>query len=89
MLDSVLEVVYLVGFIVAAAVRAWARLRTKSSRIQAKRPSKLDSALLSLTSLGMFLLPLTYLFTPWLGFLDYELPSWAGWLGVALFVSAL
>lgn len=35
--------------------------------------------------LGMQILPLIYLFTPWLDFANYHLPIWAGWFGAVTF----
>jgi hypothetical protein len=37
----------------------------------------------------MIVLPLLYVFTPWLSFADYRLPSWASWAGVIVFAAAL
>jgi protein-S-isoprenylcysteine O-methyltransferase Ste14 len=45
--------------------------------------------LLLLLFLGNFILPLVYIFTPWLNFADYTLPAWAGRLGVVILVGAL
>ena len=36
---------------------------------------------------GIFI-PLFYLFTPWLDFADYTLPSWLSWTGAILFICA-
>jgi protein-S-isoprenylcysteine O-methyltransferase Ste14 len=30
-------------------------------------------------------LPLIYIFSDWLNFANYELPQWAGWIGVVIF----
>ncbi len=34
------------------------------------------------------LLPMLEIFSPWLRFADYHLPTWVGWSGVILFVGA-
>jgi protein-S-isoprenylcysteine O-methyltransferase Ste14 len=48
-----------------------------------------DATLTALPGLGMFLLPIVYVLTPWLDFADYHLPLWAGWIGVAVFALAI
>lgn len=49
--------------------------------------------LLFLVFLGMQVLPLIYLFTPWLGFANYAFSGWLsrlmGWAGAGVFVVAL
>jgi len=49
----------------------------------------LEKLLLFVTSSGMVLVPLLYVLTPWLDFADYQLPVWAGWLGVAVLAVSL
>ena len=44
---------------------------------------------MALTSLGLLILPLIYVLTPWLDFADYHLPDWAGWLGMIVFAGEL
>ena len=48
-----------------------------------------DALLTGLPGLGMFVLPLIYVLTPWLHFADYHLPPWAGWIGVAIFALSI
>lgn len=48
----------------------------------------MDIILISAAGIAMAL-PLFYLFTPWLGFADYCLPEWMGWIGTAVFAMAL
>ncbi len=63
--------------------------RQKGQR-QTRKPSsnKLDLDLDTLTGLGL-ILPMVYIFTPWLDFADYYLPSWFSLAGVLLFIVAL
>ncbi len=53
------------------------------------RGTVLDKSLMAITSLGLFVLPLIYIFSTWLDFADYSLPVWAGGIGAALFAFAL
>lgn len=88
MLDNIFEVVWLVGFVAFASIRVWARRQSKQNVVEGSRPSPVDSTLLAVSSLGTFLVPLFYLFTPWLSFAEYRLPEWAGWVGAAVFAAA-
>jgi len=49
----------------------------------------MEKSILGLLFLGGFLLPLLYSTTSWLDFANYTLPTWAGWIGVALIAAAL
>ena len=48
-----------------------------------------ELTLLAVLGVGTMLLPLLYLFTPWLGFADYRLPAWAPWCGSVAMGAAL
>ncbi len=50
--------------------------------------SRMDLFLDALTNLAQ-IVPLVYIFTSWLDFADYRLPSWFSWAGVLLFIVAL
>ena len=99
MLDNTFEVVWLVGFIAGCAVRAVGVLRVKRgwrgkpNAVTDDRTPRSDWPLLLLVFLGMQVIPLLYVLTPWLDFADYDLPAWAGWtaglLGAAVFAVAL
>ena len=62
--------------------------KPKKNQLKKNLESRLEQTLLSLSSLG-FLLPLVYLFSSWLEFADYALPSWVSWIGAGLFAAAL
>jgi len=97
MLDNTFEVVWLIGFVAGSVIRAgWTlphRRRNKQRRILDDRMTKPEWLLLCLTSLGLIIFPLLYVFTNRLDFADYALPTWAslaaGWVGVPVFVIAL
>jgi protein-S-isoprenylcysteine O-methyltransferase Ste14 len=42
-----------------------------------------------LAFIGLQVLPLVYIFSTWLDFADYSLPTWADWTGASEFVLAL
>ncbi|CAM2065401.1 protein-S-isoprenylcysteine O-methyltransferase [Sulfidibacter corallicola] len=80
---SFFEWSYLAGFVIGSAVRA----RFTTGR-RSQSPPKKDP-LLVLPTLGMVLIPLTYLLTPWFAFADYTLPIWLQALGLPIFAWAI
>jgi protein-S-isoprenylcysteine O-methyltransferase Ste14 len=85
--DAVFEVVFLVGFVAGSVIRIVYTAGRRAKAIR-KRKSTLDIVLISLAGVGLDA-PLVYLFTPWLGFADYDLPGWLGWVGTVVFAAAL
>jgi protein-S-isoprenylcysteine O-methyltransferase Ste14 len=80
---------FLVGFCVYVGIRGFYKQRTKSNQIAIGRMDFLEKALLVLLIPGALVLPLVYLFTPWLGFADYRLPMGADLCGLLLMLAAL
>lgn len=64
------------------------RLAMRQKRIAASYYRPLDVALDMLAFLGMHVIPLVFVFSPWLDFANYSLPGWAGWLGLPVLVGA-
>jgi len=89
MFGSIFEVIWLIGLIMGSVIRAIYARRPKKDEITVDRNTRLENLLLFLSSLGLIVLPLFYVFSPWLDFADYHLPTWAGWFGVAIFAFAL
>jgi len=54
-----------------------------------RRVDAVEKILLVAVALGSLLLPVLYLFTPWLAFADYPLPAFAPWCGVVVMAGAL
>lgn len=54
--------------------------------IRSNRNTRLDTSLFLAVSLGGFLIPLLYVFTPLFSFADYSIPRWVGVTGVAVLV---
>ncbi len=89
MSSSFFQGVYFGLVTVASCVRAvYIRHHKKNADVGDHR-TVADAVLTALPVFGMFLLPLTYVLTPWLDFADYRLPPWAGWIGVAIFALAI
>ena len=83
------SVLFLVGFVAYTAIRGVYARRSKRVSTAHRRVDALEKALLLLVIPPSLVLPLLYLFTPWLGFADYRLPAWAGWCGAAVMLAAL
>ncbi len=86
---STFKILYWVGFAAAGLLRMKEARPSKQNRIAKDREPLLDRLLLFPPFLGMFVIPLVYVLTPWLAFADYSLPAWAGWLGAVIFVLGL
>jgi protein-S-isoprenylcysteine O-methyltransferase Ste14 len=88
-MDDTFEIIFIVGFILGSVIRARYTRPCKRNTISAEHKTPLDTVLVFLASTGLGILPLLYLLTRWLDFADYHLPTWAGWLGAAVFAVAL
>ena len=83
------NLVFLVGFIAYVSIRGVYKRRTQINQQAVSRADAVEKILIALVIPGSLLLPVVYLFTPWLGFADYHLPALAPWLGTALMIAAL
>jgi len=82
------NLVFLVGFIVYLGIRYVFARRTRGNEKAISRIGR-DSILIVIVGVGSLLLPVLYLFTPWLAFADYRLPARAPWFGTAVMCLAL
>ena len=85
----IFKIVYGIGFILVLIVRLPYWWLTRSTRVAVDRKTVGENILLTLLRVGNGALPLVYIFTPWLSFADYRLPSWAGWVGAAILTISL
>lgn len=86
---SFFEIVYWVALVVEMVIRAPINKQRKKEAMSEQRVTLQEKILLFLLLLGMFILPLVYSASTWLDFANYSLPSWAGWVGVAMIVGAI
>lgn len=90
---NLFEILFLVGLIAEEVIRFPHRRRQRrewrEKRMAETRLRPLDFALDMLAFTGMEVIPLVYIFTPWLDFADYALPSWVRWFGVPILVAAV
>ena len=85
---SLFEIIYIIGLVVGSTVRILYTRHYRKNIITLNRKTGLDILLTNLAGLG-FILPLLYLFSPWLDFASYRLPKGTGWLGAVLFAAAI
>ena len=83
------SILFLIGFVVYTAIRGVYARRCKREPTVHRRVDALEKALLLLVIPASMILPLLYLFTPWLRSADYRLPAWAPWCGTAVMLAAL
>lgn len=86
---SIFEIVYWVALVVEMVIRAPINKQRKKEAMSERRVTLQEKILLFLLLLGMFILPLVYSASTWLDFANYSLPSWAGWVGLAMIVGAI
>ena len=86
---SIFTAVYFIALIIEIIIRVPLNRKRKQEKMSERRVTSQEQILLGLLSLGGFFVPLIYALTNWLGFADYTLPAWAGWLGVVLTAAAL
>ena len=83
------NIVFLIGFIAYVVIRGIYGSRAKNNEKAVSRADGLDRAVMVIVFMGCLLLPIVYLFTPWLAFADYHLPAFVPWFGAAVMVVAL
>ena len=88
-MEGTFKLVWGIGFITVFVVRLPYYWMARTTRVVVDRKKLLEKTLLALVSVGVGVLPLVYVFTSWLSFADYRLPSWAAWTGAAIFVFSL
>ncbi|WP_189523466.1 protein-S-isoprenylcysteine O-methyltransferase [Nostoc sp. PA-18-2419] len=90
MSEETRKIVFLVGFIITYTIRFYfAGLAKHNKKVVDGRVTVLEKVLLFLVIIGIFVLPLVNVFTPWFDFAAYDLPNWTGWLGTIVFGLAI
>ena len=84
-----LKIIYLAGVLSSFAIRVPYQRARKQNIITDDRKTTQEIMLLVLVTIGMIVLPFTYVFSPVLKFADYVLLLWANGLGVLAFAIAL
>lgn len=87
--DIAFQVAYVAGLVAGSGIRLWYGRKYRQERKAIIRTEGLVVGLLASLWGVSILLPFVFIFTHWLGFADYHLPTWAGWAGVVLFALAV
>src|SRR5262249_16373175 len=89
MSNNTFKAIFLVGLVAYLIVLYRPNMKQyRKTTITMIRSKKLDRLLDVLTDMGQ-IIPIVYVFTPWLGFANFRLPTWLGFVGVAIFIAAL
>ena len=83
------NIVFLVGFIAYVVIRGVFEQRSKGNEQVLSRSDRRETVLIVIMAIGSMLLPILYLFTPFLSFADYKLPGFLPWIGAPVMVLAL
>lgn len=83
------KVIFMIGFVASNVIRLPHQQQNQQNIITDDRKTPLEKGLLLLVFLGMIVLPLVYVFSPWLNFANYESPWWSTILGTLSFAIAL
>jgi protein-S-isoprenylcysteine O-methyltransferase Ste14 len=87
--DTVLKLIYVAGLVAQIIIRAPFNRKRRRERVAVTRADWREGVVLAVFFLGMFVLPVLYVTTPWLSFANYRLPDWAAGPGVGLVAGAL
>ena len=83
-------ILYLAGLVFSEALRLPRRVARSQSSREWSRTSLAnrlpESLVLGAVLIGIWALPIVYVFTDWLKPLDYSLPAWSIWLGACVFL---
>lgn len=82
-------IAFWVTIVTQIIIRTPINKKRKMEKMSEQHVTGMEKSILGLLFLGGFLLPLLYSTTNWLDFANYTLPTWAGWIGVALIAAAL
>lgn len=92
------QILFIIGFMIGVVIRVSCVSRVphwwkKKQTLVQDKENALDKLIMLPVFLGMIVIPVLYLVTSWLDFLDYHLPKWAsfvaGGFGVVFFALAL
>ena len=89
MFENLFPISYIAGLIVGSFIRARYVRKHRQDRKAIFREEGLVAGLLASLWGITILLPLLYIFTRWLSFANFALPTWIGWVGVVTFTFAL
>ncbi|MEM9141540.1 MAG: protein-S-isoprenylcysteine O-methyltransferase [Bacteroidota bacterium] len=84
----IFEIVFIVFMVVMGIIRRPFEKAVKDNSIDVQKKDTEEKILLGLTFLGMSIIPLVYILSPWLNFANYQLPLYLQLMGVVVMVLA-
>jgi protein-S-isoprenylcysteine O-methyltransferase Ste14 len=81
--------VFFLAMLVEIIIRAPINKKRRLEKMNERHVTGQEITLLFLLWSGMFILPIIYAATNWLDFANYQLPTWASWLGVLIIAGAV
>ena len=82
------QIVFGIGFVAFYAIHFVYGWHRRGRIIVDIRFDLLEKFLLAFVTLGLLLIPLIYLLSPWLKFAEYAAPSWMIWPGAVIMLAA-
>jgi protein-S-isoprenylcysteine O-methyltransferase Ste14 len=90
MLTDPFKIAFFTGWVVYVfGIYSQSIRRFRIQRIAQEQSRPIDIFLDMTTLFAWQILPLFYVFSPWLDFANYQIPVWAGWIGVAMLAAAI
>jgi len=83
------KTIYITGLIIGVFIRVTFIFKKKNIKTNIDRKSLIDLSMLFLILCATFIIPLCYIFSPWLNFANYYLPLWTTVFGLILFIISL
>jgi protein-S-isoprenylcysteine O-methyltransferase Ste14 len=81
---DIFPAVYFLAIIIQIFIRAPFDRTRRREKVSESRFTGQEKAILVLLLIGGLIVPIIYAATNWLDFANYNLPTWAGWLGIVL-----
>ena len=80
--EIIWKIVFMILWLGSGLVRTpHGRNYKKTEKIKSKKTSR-EKFLVFLAAIGMMIVPMIYVFTPWVNSFNMNLPHWARWIGV-------
>ena len=86
---DIFTAIYFAALVIQMIIRAPLNRKRRQEKMSERRVSGQEIFILLLLLLGGFIMPIIYATTNWLDFADYNVPTWASWLGVLILAAGL
>lgn len=81
---DIFTTIYFLALVIQIVIRAPFDRKRRREKVSEQRFTSQEKGILILLSVGGLVIPIIYAATDWLDFANYQLPAWAGWVGVLL-----